>query len=67
MAEHGEAKMDISDFVRGFSNKCKRGIADVEDAVMVDARRRGGSRPFDIDSRDTILGLAVLNVLLDRK
>ena len=67
MAEHGRARTDISDIVRGFGNKCKRGIADVEDAVMVDARRRSGSRPFDISSRDTVLSLAVLNVLLDRK
>ena len=67
MAEHGEAKTDISDFVRGFSNKCKRGIADVEDAVMVDARRRSGSRPFEIGGRDTFPGLAILNVFLDWK
>ena len=67
MAGHGEARTDISDFVRGFSSKCKRGIADVEDTVMVEARGRSGSCPFDIGSRDTILGLAVLNVLLDRK
>ena len=65
MAEHGRARTDISDIVRGFGNKCKRGTADAEDAVVGNARRRSVSRPFDIDGRDTVLGLAVLNVLLD--
>ena len=67
MAKHGGARMDISDFVRGFGSRCKRGIANVEDAVMGDARRRSGSCPFDVDNRDTVLGLVVLNVLLDWK
>ena len=67
MAEHGGARMDISDFVRGFGSRCKRGTADVEDSVAGDARRRSESRPFDIGGRDTVLGLAVLNVLLDWK
>ena len=67
MAEHGGARTDINDFVQGFGSRCKRGTADVEDAVVGDARRRSVSRPFDIDGRDTVLGLAVLNVLLDWK
>ena len=67
MVEHGGARMDISDFLRGFGNRCKRGTTDVEDAVVGDARRRSVSRPFDIGGRDTVLGLAVLNVLLDWK
>ena len=67
MVEHGGARMDISDFLRGFGSRCKRGTTDVEDAVVGDARRRSVSRPFDIDGRDTVLGLAVLNVLLDWK
>ena len=67
MAEHGGERMDIIDFVQGFGNRCKRGTTDVEDAVVGDARRRSVSRPFDIDGRDTVLGLAVLNVLLDWK
>ena len=67
MAEHGGETMDIIDFVRGFGSRCKRGTTDVEDAVVGDARGRSVSRPFDIDGRDTVLGLAVLNVLLDWK
>ena len=67
MAEHGGARTDISDFVRGFDSKCKRGTVDAKDAVVGDARRRNGSHPFDISSRDTVLGLAILNVLLDWK
>ena len=67
MAEHGGARTDISDFVRGFDSKCKRGTVDAKDAVVGDARRRSVSCPFNIDGRDTILGLAVLNVLVDWK
>ena len=67
MAEHGGARTDISDFVRGFDSRCKRGITNVEDTVMGDARRRNGSRSFNIDNGDIVPGLAVLNVLLDWK
>ena len=67
MAKHGRARTNINDIVRGFGSKCKRGTADAEDAVMGNARRRSVSCPFDIDGRDTVLGLAVLNVLLDWK
>jgi len=67
MAEHGGARTEISDLVRGFSSRCKRGTADVEAAIVGDTRRRSGSRPFNIGSRDTVLGLAILNVLLDWK
>ena len=68
MAEHGGARTDINDFVQGFGSRCKRGTADVEDAIVGDARRRRSvSCPFDIGGRDTVLGLAVLNVLLDWK
>nr|POE90319.1 hypothetical protein CFP56_73383 [Quercus suber] len=67
MAEHGGARMDISDFMRGLGSRCKRRTADAEDADVGNARRRSGPRPFDIGSRDTVLGLAILNVLLDWK
>ena len=47
---------------------CEASAADAkEDAVVGDARRRSVSCPFNIDGRDTILGLAVLNVLVDWK
>ena len=67
MVEHGGARTDINDFVRGFGSRCKRGTADAEDAVVGDTRRRSGSCPFDISGRDTVPGLAILNVLLDWK
>ena len=68
MAEHGGARTDINDFVQGFGSRCKRGTADAEDAIVGDARRRRSvSCLFDIGGRDTVLGLAVLNVLLDWK
>ena len=67
MAEHGGARTDISDFMQGFGSRCKRGTVDIKDAVVGDARRRSGSRPFDIGGRDMVLGLAILNVLLDWK
>ena len=67
MAKHGGARTNTSDFVRGFDSRCKRGIADTEDAVVGDARRRSVSHPFNIGSRDTVRGLIVLNVLLDWK
>ena len=68
MAKHGGARTDINDFVQGFGSRCKRGTADAEDAIVGDTRRRRSvSCPFDIGGRDTVLGLAVLNVLLDWK
>ena len=67
MAEHDGSRMDTSDFMRGFGSRYKRGTTDVEDAVVGDARRRSGSRLFDNGGRDTVLGLAILNVLLDWK
>ena len=68
MAKHGGARTDINDFVQGFGSRYKTGTVDAEDAIVGDARRRTSvSCPFDIGSRDTILGLAVLNVLLDWK
>ena len=67
MAEHGGVRTNINDFMWGFGNRCKKGTANAEDAVMGDTRRRSGSHPFDIGGRDTFPGLAILNVCLDWK